>query len=86
MTETADLSLLAPVLNITDTQLESICSHYKNPQGQAYQMLHTWYSRTQSQNQRQELAAALKAWPKFSAAAKRLVKVNNSSIMWLLVE
>ena len=86
MTETAELSLLAPLLNITDAELESISfSRYKKPQGQAYQMLHTWYSRTQSQNQRQELAAALKA-AKFSAAAKRLVTVNNSSIMWLLVE
>ena len=85
MAETANHSLLALVLNITDAELESICSRYKKPQGQAYQMLHTWYSRTQSQNQRQELAAALEA-TKFSAAAKRLVKVNNSSIMWLLVE
>ena len=73
MDETSNLSLLASKLGIPDDEVKSSRSRQKKPQGQAHNILQAWYSRTQSQNERCDLVAALNA-TNCTAAAKRLVK------------
>ena len=76
MDETSNLSLLASKLGIPDDEVKSSLSRHKKPQGQAHNILQAWYSRTQSQNERRDLVAALNA-TNCTAAAKWLVNTNN---------
>ena len=74
------------MLNISDSELDDICSHYKYAQGQAYQVLDLWYRRSTSYHKRQYLSDALEN-ANFFDAARRLVDMEHvvSSFVAILV-
>ena len=72
--EGPNLKFLASMLDITDCELDNICSRYKDSQGQAYQVLNLWYKRSTSHQKRQDLLDALEN-ASFFDAARRLVEI-----------